>query len=322
AEGKDYYIEGMKGKSGIYVTFNSSFTDEIMIRFYSPIYYDGRITGVLWGAYKAEEYLADMLAVSYFGEAADAFLCMPDQTIIADSTPQEYEEQKIAETLVRDGVIDRRTADAVSEIFEKCGEGAFVCDADSKTDNICVTYLPKSGYVLVQTFPKDVTQNMIQAANRAGIILEVILVGLFAVYIILLLIRNRKEKKLLEQENREMGYIIGGVTTLFSRFALIDFETDTYQYLVGTRPEDSAVADSGSYKELSVYLCSILLEESDRQDFAAFISKEQVLTAMEGHNDLRYECHVLRDGCAEWEHVNIICLERKDGKASKVLFTR
>ena len=322
AKEKDYYIEGLKGRSGISVTFNSSFTDDIMIRFYSPVYYDGELIGVLWGAYTAEEYLADMLSISYFGEAADVFLCMPDQTIIADSTPQEYEERKIAETLVRDGVIDRKTADAVSEIFEKGGEGAFVCDAESKTDNICVMYLPKSGYVLVQTFPKSVTQNMIRAANRVGIILEVILVGLFAVYIILLLIQNRKEKKLLEQKNREMGYIIGGVTTLFSRFAFIDFETDTYQYLAGTRPEDSTIADSGSYKELSVYLCSILLEESDRQDFAAFISKEQIITAMEGHNDLRYECHVLRDGSAEWEHVNIICLERKDGKASKVLFIR
>ena len=322
AAGKDYYTQGMNGKSGIYVTFNSSFTDEIMIRFYSPIYYGGRITGVLWGAYKAEEYLADMLAVSYFGEDADAFLCMPDQTIIADSTPQEYEEQKIAETLVRNGVIDRKTADTVSEIFEKGGEGSFICDADSKTDNICVMYLPKSGYVLVQTFPKRVTQNMIQAANRVGIMLEVILVGLFAVYIILLLIKNRKEKRLLEQENREMGYIIGGVTTLFSRFALVDFETNTYQYLAGTRPEDSTIADSGSYEDLSVYLCSILLEERDRQDFAAFISKEQIITAMEGHNDLRYECHVLRNGSTEWEHVNIICLERRNKKASKVLFIR
>ncbi len=322
AEQKDYYTQGMKGENGIYVAFHSSFTDEIMIRFYSPVYYDGKIIGILWGAYKAEEYLADMLAVSYFGEAADVFLCMPDQTIIADSTEREYEKQTIAHTLEQDGVIDKGTAGVVSEMFEKGGEGAFVCDADSKTDNICVMRLPNSGYVLVQTFPKNVTQRMIRAANRVGIILEVILVILFVVYILLLLIRNRKDKKHLERENREMGYIIGGVTTLFSRFVLIDFETDTYQYLVGTRPEDSMIAGSGSYKELSAYLCSILLEESDRQDFAAFISKEQIIAAMEEHDDLRYQCHVFRNGSEEWEHMNIICLERKDGKASKVLFSR
>lgn len=322
AEGKDYFIEGMKGNNGISVTFNSSFTDEIMIRFYSPVYYDGRIIGVLWGAYMAEEYLADMLTTSYFGEAADVFLCMPDQTIVADSTPQKYEEKKLVETLVQNGVIDEKTADTVSEIFEKGGEGAFNCDADSKTDNICVTYLPKSGYVLVQTFPKNVTQSMIQAANRVGIILEGILVILFLIYVALLLVHNRKEKKLLEQENREMGYIIGGVTTLFSRFAMVNFETDTYQYLAGTRPEDSKITGSGSYEDLSTYLCSIMLEENSRQDFAGFISKDSIIAALEEHNDLRYECHVMCSGHAEWEHVNIICLERKDGKASKVLFIR
>ena len=322
AKENDYYIEGMKGKSGISVTFHSSFTDEIMIRFYSPVRYDGKIIGVLWGAYMAEEYLAEMLAVSYFGEDANVFLCMPDQTIIADSTPQEYEEKKLGETLVQNGIIDKKTADAVSEIFEKGGEGAFNCDSDSNTDNICVTYLPKSGYVLVQTFPKNVTQNMIQKANRVGIILEVILVGLFVIYIVLMLVHNRKEKRLLERENQEMGYIIGGVTTLFSRFAMIDFETDTYQYLAGTKPEDGKIAGDGSYEDLSAYLCSIMLEESDRQDFAKFISKDSIITALAGHNDLRYECHVLRNGHAEWEHVNIICLERKEGKASKVLFIR
>ena len=33
-----------------------------------------------------------------------------------------------------------------------------------------------------------------------------------------------------------MGYIINGVTTLFSRFAMVDFAAGTYQYLAGTTP--------------------------------------------------------------------------------------
>ncbi len=43
---------------------------------------------------------------------------------------------------------------------------------------------------------------------------------------------------------------------------------------------------------------------------------------MENHDDLLYERHVLCDGNIEWEHLNIICLERKNGKACKVLFIR
>ncbi|MDE6203924.1 MAG: response regulator, partial [Lachnospiraceae bacterium] len=34
------------------------------------------------------------------------------------------------------------------------------------------------------------------------------------------------------------------------------------------------------------------------------------------------ECHVMRKGRPEWEHMNMICLERKDGRASKILYIR
>ena len=37
---------------------------------------------------------------------------------------------------------------------------------------------------------------------------------------------------------------------------------------------------------------------------------------------MRFERHVLRGGQPEWEHMNVICLERKDGKAVKALIIR
>ena len=42
----------------------------------------------------------------------------------------------------------------------------------------------------------------------------------------------------------------------------------------------------------------------------------------EENTDIRLEYHVRRNGQTGWEHMNIICLERQEGKASKVLFIR
>ena len=56
------------------------------------------------------------------------------------------------------------------KVFTEKGEGVFVCDSQCKTDNICVMYLPESEYVLVQTFPKTVTQAMIDDENLVGIL--------------------------------------------------------------------------------------------------------------------------------------------------------
>ncbi|MDE6635396.1 MAG: hybrid sensor histidine kinase/response regulator, partial [Lachnospiraceae bacterium] len=95
-----------------------------------------------------------------------------------------------------------------------------------------------------------------------------------------------------------------------------------YLYLAGTRPEDSGLSVNGSYQDLHRYLTGIVIEENDRKELAEFLDKHSIIEAMKEHNDLRFECHVLRGGKAEWEHVNIVCLERKDDRVSKVLFIR
>ena len=321
ASGRDYYVNGMEGRSGISVIFDSELFPETMVCFYAPVRYNGEIIGVLRGAYLAEEYLKDMLAMTYFGEAAIVHICMPDGKVIAGSDSEEH-ERNLVDMLTDSGVIDANTAEAVRRVFQNGGEGAFLCDADSKTDNICVMYLPQNRFVLVQTFPKSVTQSMIKAENMVGIQLEAMLITLFVIYIILLLVRAGRKKKQLEQENREMGYIISGVNTLFTRFTMVDFDADTYQYLAGTRPENSRLPVSGRYEDFAEHLCLLLMGEEHRREFAEQVRSEAVIAALEGQNDVRLECHVLRGNREEWEHLNIICLERKDGRAGKVLFIR
>ena len=317
-----FFQDGMLGGSNIEIIFDPHLADETMSCFYAPIHYEGEVIGVLRGAFLAEEQLQSMLATTYFGEAAGVFLCTSEGSVIASSNGSGVYTGNLVDALISDGVIDEGTAVKVKEVFKNGGKGAFVCEPDCKTDNICITYLDDNNFVLVQTFPKDVTQEMIRIENLIGIQLEAILIGLFAMYIVMLLIRARREKKLLEEQNREMGYIINGVRTLFNRFTVVNLETDTYRYLAGTKPENSNIAVSGPYEDLIEHLCSIMIEETDRRELAESISRDAVIEALEFQNDIRFESHVLRGGSPEWEHVNIICLERKEGRASKILFIR
>ena len=292
-----------------------------MVSFYAPVRFHNEIIGVLRGTYLAEEYLKDMLTTTYFGEAADVYLCMPNGRIIASSNDSEGEGDLI-DMLVQTGVIDPKTAGGARSIFENGGEGAFICDSDSKTDNICVINLPKSEFVLVQTFPKNVTQRMIRDENLVGIRLEIMLIGLFVIYIITLVIRAGRERKLLEDENREMGYIINGVTTLFTRFVMVDFGAGTYQYLAGTSPAGDDITVKGTYQELVCHVCSELIDETERMELKEYLEQEVLIQSLTDSNDVRFECHVIQNGHSEWEHINIICLERKEGKAEKLLLIR
>ncbi|MDE6642007.1 MAG: response regulator [Acetatifactor sp.] len=317
---RGFYSDAICGNSGMEIIFEPHFFNETMACFYAPVYFDDRIIGVLRGAFLAEEYLRSMLKTTYFGEEAQVFLCTPEGRIIASSDGTVYEGH-LLDMLAETDMIDRAASDRVRQVFENGGEGAFAFDSASKTDNICITYLPKNSYVLVQMFPKNITQNMIAEENLVGIQLEIMLIVLFAVYIIIILIRAGRRRKQLEKENREMGYIISGVNTLFSRFAMVDLEEETYQYLAGTKPEGTEIAESGKYQDLVVYLASPV-GESCRQELVDSMAKESIIAAMSGRNDLRYERCVTRDGHTDWEHMNVVCLERKDNKATKVLFIR
>lgn len=77
-KGRFFYTDGISGNSGIDIIFDPHFFNETMACFYAPVYYEGKIIGVLRGAFLAEEYLKSMLSITYFREEAQTFLCVPD----------------------------------------------------------------------------------------------------------------------------------------------------------------------------------------------------------------------------------------------------
>ena len=200
---REYFASGMRGESGNTIVFDSQLASKPTLVYYAPLERDGEIWGMLLGLYFAEDYLQDMLATSYFGEPADVYLCSQDGHIIASSGNDDY-DGPLLDALSLAGVIDNGTASKAWEALRSStGEYGFICTSDSKTDNLCVIHVPNSKYVLVQTYPKSVTQSMIHDANHIGMILQGILVTLFVVYILVLLIRNRRERQQMEQESRE-----------------------------------------------------------------------------------------------------------------------
>lgn len=319
---REYYLNGMKGETGTFATIDSKVTNGAMVSFYSPVYYGDDVIGVLLGVYSADEYLQHLLSTSCFGETVDMYLCMKDGTTIASSKGESY-AGNLLEDFFQSGVINEKTLAEANEVFKSPGNQTFICEKDSSTDNICVINLEKSDFVLVQAFPRSVTQNMLSRANRTGMLLEAILIVLFIIYIIALVLQTRREKKILAQENREMGYVISGISTLFARFVMIDLEKDTYQYLAGTSPEREGFSRSGKYEEFIDYLCSFLKNEDQQREFAVQLDRDAIIYELEdGVTDVRYEYQAERNGQTEWEHMNVICLERDNGHASKILFIR
>ena len=317
---RDYYRLGMEGKSGVSVIFNSSIFGQTTLGFYTPLRVGGRIIGVLHGSYLAGNYLRGILTVPYFGMTSDIFLCAPDGRIIATSAEKAYSGH-IIDALLQSGMIGQPTAEGARKVFRDGGEGTFACAPGSGTDNLCVMHLPQYDFFLVQTFPRSVTQGMVRRANMAGVQLEISLLVLFACYAAFMLIRAHRQKKRLERENREFGYVIRGMNTLFSGlYILADLETKRYERIAGGENAERDPDAHGAYADLLRIQSGILVDDEAREKFRGFFALDSLRERLARSDSLSCECHVRRGGKEGWENINAICLERRDGVATKVLF--
>ncbi|MDE7302178.1 MAG: response regulator [Oscillospiraceae bacterium] len=320
---RGYYRLGMDGESGVSVVFDSRLSDDgTRITFYAPVRFKGEIIGVISGAYLADEYLRDILTTTYFGETSDTFLCMPDGTVISSSDGKDYSAPLIDE-LEQSGIIDSNAAEQARDIFLNGGNGAFSCDKNSLTDNICVSYLTKYDYVLVQTFPKSVTRNMVNKANLAGIQLEAVLVAFAAAYIIYLIMSARRKRRLLEKENRSANYVLKGLNTLFSsQYFTVDMETGHCSCTSGIEETDSSFDIEGDYSEVTESYSHCIIGEDKQKEFLKLFSIDSITEKLAEQDTYTYECHVSRGGRKDWEHIIAISIERNEGRTTKILFIR
>ena len=318
---RDYYDAGMRGEDGSTVLADTRLTGRTAMGFYAPVYRGDKILGVLLGLYYEEDYLMDLLSVSYFGEKTDVYLCTRGGQVIVSSNVNERHES-LPDALFDAGVIDAATADQIWEVFRgEVDENSFHCTAASASDNLCVMGVGNRS-VLVQIFPRSVTENMVRDTRRTGMIMQLLLIWLFTIFVALLLLRARKNRKLLELENREMGYVISGVTTLFERFILVDLDKGTYHFLAGTVPtERPGFASDGPYEDFVNYVSSFL-EEEDRQIFRQHMTRESIVSDLADTNDVHYQYRLMRRTGANWEHINMVCVERREGRPVKLLFLR
>ena len=318
---RDYFVRGMRGECGLEVV-RSRQTGQLMTVFYAPVEYGGRITGMLLGLYFAENYLQDMLAVSYFGEPAEAYLCAADGGVIASSSGSDN-DGFLPDMLLRSGRIGSETAGILRAAFQDGTQSkGFICP-DSYVDNLCMVRIPNSEYTLVQTFPPSVTQSMLREANHTGMVLQMILICLFAAYILLLLIRGRARRKTLEKQNIQFGYVLDGLNTLFaSRYLTVDLESNTYSYMAGIRPLSSSLAMEGSYDDIIRVHAQDIIGDEEKERFRQTFSVDSITEILSEQDTFTYECHVSRNGKEDWEHLIAVCLQREEGRVVRILYVR
>lgn len=317
ASDRPYYIEGIKGKSGTFVTTDSRATHETLLTFYTPLYYEGEIVGVLNGIYR-QEAINNIISTTFFGTQAQSYLCMKDGTVVTsygiDSVPEN-----LLDGIAESSFVDDEVLREIRNAFETGEEYGFRYAGTAGPGNAYLASLSVGSGMLMITFPSRVTDNMIENANKAGVRLEVLLILLFGVYILFLLIRNYRQKKKLVSENQEISRIVESVTQLFSRFLVVDLERDRYEYLEKLKEE---WPQTGCYSKLIKYLAPRYTRISGEGDLYSMISREYIQSHLTKDTPyLQFEYQVQSKGRQPgWENISILSLKKENGVTTMVLF--
>ncbi len=316
---RPYFRKGMQGESGTSVIFNSRITNETLISFYTPFYYENQVLGVL-SCIMREETMEQRLQTDYFGMQGSTYLLDRDGNVLLCVGVKSKPDNLLAFLKNSDSLSqkDERKLEEALDESNSVNFNNFNYEGSSGTGSAYIIALENSDWVLVQSFPSSITQTMARQADSAGIRLEIKLIAAFLLYLMYLLIQNWRQRKRLISEKKEMSDIVGAVPRLFTRFALVNFEQNTYQYLGNVK---SSAPAEGRYEDLIQYLQSCYVaEDKNGEDIGTVISYDYISTHLtEDVPYLQYEYEIDMDG-RHWENISILCLTRKAGRPVNVLF--
>ena len=319
-----YFQDGMAGHSGMDIIFNGRLAHENLMIFYAPLWFNGEVVGILTGRY-GESQMREIIAATYFEEPAMTYLCLPDGAVFSSSNDNNPPENIITALRETDGA-DQETLATLEDALENGHSRSLTYTSKQGSNAAYVTKLPEKDWMLLQVFPIQVTNAMLNESNTIAMYLELWLVLLFVVYILLLVMENKRQKAKLVMEKQEMRDIIDSTSQLFSRFVLVDLKNDSYEYLKSDIRECGEADDVGSgeellqkgiYSQLRNYWDARVIQEDEHVRNQLTINAiQQNLT--EDTTYLQYEYRVQED-IIRWTQISVLCLKRENGIPVSVL---
>lgn len=313
-----YFKQGMLGNSGMDVIFDSRISEENLLVFYAPLKYQGEIIGVLTGLYSSEQ-IRDMLNTTIFGVEARTFLCMEDGSVISGSA-KGVQPENIIGYFSNEGLLDEESFKAFSKAYENHEDYRFVYKGSEGTSSAYMVKMENCGWILLQTVPSKVTNEMVENVNAAGVRLEIELICIFVIYIVYLLLMNWRQKKKLISEKQQVTRIVDSIVNLFVRFVVFDFESDEYQYLEDNSLIVEDLPLKGDLSALRKVFSDKFIVEEGTEDMNRIVSTEYIQKNLtEDIPYLQYEYRIRRESEIRWENVTILSMRREQGVPVSVL---
>ena len=311
---REYFILGMRGESGICAYASAAFGEENIMVFFSPVFHNGNVVGVMSGVYR-EDTLSTYMNTEFFGEETSTFLCSSDGTIVARSIETDTDFENVFMLLES----SRDTSISIQELREDFEAGipaSFVYNSNAGGGSTYATKLADFDWMLMRSFPETITNNMLENANFAGIILVAGVITAAGLLIIVLMVQSRKRQNVLLLERQEATRIIDASTNLFHSLLEVNLVENSYQYL---KDEENLrnLPNSGSFdflrntlaKSANEEYTDVVLKSLDPDHIKRELKSGDPFYQFEYHIDARDEAGQNKE---LWMQVSVLALARNN----------
>ncbi len=316
---RDYFQDGLKGNTGVTSVLSSRVTNETQIGFYTPVYYQGQIIGVMVGFF-GQDFINELLGFELFGYSGEAWLCKRNGDVIS-STSVDRRGDNLFERMESSGSFEVEGYSSIREAFASGDSALCKYTEDGTTRTGFISALNTVDWRLIRSFPVSAREGMTTHANRDGLMMVLQMSAMFAAYLAYVIISEMMRRRRLAEENRNASDVSHGVSRLFEKFTVLDVDTMTYDYVLGD-PDDRELPRTGHYDDFVESILKRIENDEERKTVARQISIDSILEALNGDNDMvSYRIHApLLD--KSWFTYNFIVLSREDERAQRILIVR
>ncbi|MBR1781583.1 MAG: hypothetical protein IJ751_09305, partial [Oscillospiraceae bacterium] len=311
---RDYFQAGMRGETGTTYVTNSRVTGEKQIGFYTPVYYEDEVIGVMVGFY-GEAFIQRLLEYELFGYQGEGWLCTRDGTVLG-STLTEAPDNLF--THMRDEhQLSPSEAQRLSDAFHAGENLSFTFTENGETARGYAVALTQADWVLIRNFPPDASGQILKNADLTGEWLILELVALFVIFVVVLLLDAIAEQKRVREANRNANDVSTGVSLLFDHFIALELDTNEYRY-VGGEPSQAGIPPQGDFAVLYDTILSCIADPQERSETAQMLDMNRLRALLTEADRVSFRVHA-EVGATEWFTFNFIVLSREGVNPRRLL---
>lgn len=333
ASDRVYYIEGIKGNTGIWNNFHPKNSDETLMNFYTPIIYQGKIAGVLTGYIAVAKQIEPLFEKKLYGQAIYGLLIDENDMVICSTIESDYIEDLSLDLLMeRLGAEDEQKL-KVTNIINKAGETAVSYKDSDGEERICVARIPETDWKVVIVVPQRSFYAIAGKNTRDSIIVILIISVILISYASFLLIRNinrrreiAKENAKLEEENRifnkeknEYYNTLGTLALVYNSLHVIDLLHDTYVEFSGKEKFNDIIKNEEGAGQKLIQAINTLTTDECKERALEFVNPETLADRMQNKKYIAARFVSKRIG---WFLLSFITMEKDAaGRPAKVVLT-